>query len=119
MITEFENKQIGQSTFTSMASKINSLGNQQMSDARTYILDQTNHDPNIRITDPNGDDALKERVFREIMTSVFEAELAAKLEGKSFSAILTAEKLYETKGKELIANRIKFNRADALKFYKT
>ena len=111
----FAENLIGQNTFTSMYSKINSIGTQRMGEARRYILDQTNHDPNIRITDPNGDDALKERVFREIMSNVFEAELEAKLEGKPFSAILTAQNLYETKGVELIANRIKFNRADALK----
>tara|TARA_R100000654_G_scaffold3257_2_gene11192 strand:+ start:442 stop:2277 length:1836 start_codon:yes stop_codon:yes gene_type:complete len=111
----FAENLIGQNTFTSMYSKINSIGTQRMGEARRYILDQTNHDPNIRITDPNGDDALKERVYREIMTNVFEAELEAKLEGKTFSAILTAQNLYKTKGVELIANRIKFNRADALK----
>ena len=111
----FAKNLIGQNTFTSMYSKINSIGTQRMSEARRYILDQTNHDPNIRITDPNGDEALKERVYREIMTNVFEAELQAKLDGKPFSAILTAQNLYETKGKELIANRIKFNREDAVK----
>ena len=115
LTNEFANQKIGQATFFSMSNQINSLGNQQMSDARSYILDQTNHNPEIRITDPNGDDALKERVFREIMSNVFEAELQAKLDGKPFSAILTAQNLYETKGKELIANRIKFNRKDAVK----
>tara|TARA_R100000353_G_scaffold66955_2_gene52080 strand:- start:8932 stop:10767 length:1836 start_codon:yes stop_codon:yes gene_type:complete len=114
LITEFENKQIGQSTFTSMASKINSLANQQMSDARTYILDETGHNPEIRIDDPEGDQALKERVFREIMGDVFEAELQAKLEGKPFSAILTAKNLMESKGTELIAKRIKSNRKNAI-----
>ena len=112
---EFSNQKIGQATFFSMSNQIISLGNQQMGDARRYILDQTNHNPEIRITDPNGDDALKERVFREIMSNVFEAELEAKLDGKPFSAILTAQNLYQTKGKELIANRIKFNREDAIK----
>jgi len=114
LITEFENKQIGQSTFTSIASKINSLGNEQMSDARTYILDQTGHNPEIKITDPNGDDALKETVFREIMADVFQAELDAKLEGKPFSAILTAKNLMDSKGAELIAKRIKSNRKNAI-----
>ena len=114
LITEFENGQIGQSTFTSIASKINSLGNEQMSDARTYILDQTGHNPEIRIIDPEGDDALKEKVFREIMADVFQAELNAKLEGKPFSAILTAKNLMDSKGAELIAKRIKSNRKNAI-----
>ena len=115
LTTEFSNLKISQATFFSMSNQINSLGNQQMSDARQFVLDATGHNPEIRITDPDGDDALKETVFREIMSDVFEAELQAKLEGKPFSAILKAKELYKTKGVELIANRIKFNRRNAIK----
>ena len=114
LTNEFSNQKIGQATFFSMSNQINSLGNQQMGDARTYVLDQTGHNPEIRVTDPDGDDALKERVFREIMGDVFEAELQAKLDGKPFSAILTAKNLMESKGVELIANRIKANRKNAI-----
>ena len=48
------------------------------------------------------------------MGDVFEAELQAKLEGKPFSAILKAKELYNTKGVELLANRIKSNRKNAI-----
>ena len=97
-----------------MSNQINSLGNQQMSDARQFVLDATGHNPEIRIIDPEGDDALKEKVFREIMADVFQAELDAKLEGKPFSAILTAKNLMDSKGAELIAKRIKSNRKNAI-----
>ena len=114
LTTEFSDLKISQATFFSMSNQINSLGNQQMSDARTYILDQTGHNPEIRIIDQDGDEALKERVFREIMADVFQAELDAKLEGKPFSAILTAKNLMDSKGAELIAKRIKSNRKNAI-----
>ena len=115
LTNEFADQKIGQATFFSMSNQINSLGNQQMNEARRFILDETGHNPEIRITDPDGDEALKETVFREIMGDVFEAELQAKLEGKPFSAILKAKELYNTKGVELIANRIKSNRKNAIK----
>ena len=48
------------------------------------------------------------------MGDVFEAEIQAKLDGKPFSAILKAKELYTTKGVELLANRIKANRKNAI-----
>ena len=107
-------KTITTSTFTSMATKINSLRKEQFGQARTYILDMTGHSPDIEITDPNGDLGLKQKIFREIMADVFVAQNEARIAGEPFSAIETAKSLWTTKGVELEAKRIEFNRKDAI-----
>lgn len=112
--TELANGKITTSTFTSMATKINSLRKEQFGEARTYVLDMTGHSPDIEITDPNGDLGLKQKIFREIMADVFEAQNEARIAGEPFSAIKTATQLWNTKGVELEAKRIENNRKGAI-----
>ena len=97
-----------------MATKINSLRNEQFNQARTYILDMTGHSPDIEITDPDGDLGLKQKIFREIMADVFVAQNEARIAGEPFSAIETAKSLWTTKGVELEAKRIENTRKGAI-----
>ena len=113
-LTKELGKTITRSTFTSMATKINSLGNQQMSEARTYIADMTGHDQTIKILDKDSDDGLKETIFREIMSDLFISELDASEKGEPFSPKVKAIDLWKTKGVELKAQYIKNNRKLAL-----